>query len=327
MKRLATYSVNSEIQQILIQTINGRMYDPVIGRVLSPDNYVQDPTNTQSYNRYSYCLNNPLRYTDPSGWFAAAADQYWNMGKDITDFISFSGMRASSANGTSGSGGYNYNANTGEYTNQYGDHVSFDEVLANYLGPTCQRETLMFCGPPSNPYEHFIGSRVENFSSMPVHENTPQKENNSAVPDISQIGNFYMYNLVITNLDMKPLRHGGDILKLKLPKTKFFSLSLNATSKGQLGVEGGFNIFGSSYSKSLYYSFLDDFWESKSNNSLPGPYKRDDDIWITINNLSINLSETFKFSSDVMMMQYKYIMNGIRQIKYPQEKYGFNVVN
>lgn len=47
--------------------MNVRMYDPVIGRVLSPDNYVQDPTNTQCYNRYSYCLNNPLRYTDPSG--------------------------------------------------------------------------------------------------------------------------------------------------------------------------------------------------------------------------------------------------------------------
>jgi RHS repeat-associated protein len=48
---------------------NGRMYDPVIGRVLSPDNYVQDATNAQSYNRYSYCLNNPLKYTDPSGEF------------------------------------------------------------------------------------------------------------------------------------------------------------------------------------------------------------------------------------------------------------------
>lgn len=47
--------------------MNGRMYDPVIGRVLSPDNFVQDPNNAQNYNRYSYCLNNPLRYTDPSG--------------------------------------------------------------------------------------------------------------------------------------------------------------------------------------------------------------------------------------------------------------------
>ena len=34
---------------------------------LSPDNYVQDATSTQSYNRYSYALNNPLKYRDPSG--------------------------------------------------------------------------------------------------------------------------------------------------------------------------------------------------------------------------------------------------------------------
>ena len=46
---------------------NGRLYDPVLGRFLSPDNYVQMPDNSQNFNRYSYCLNNPLKYTDPSG--------------------------------------------------------------------------------------------------------------------------------------------------------------------------------------------------------------------------------------------------------------------
>lgn len=47
--------------------MGGRVYDPVIGRFLSCDNYVQEPDNSQNFNRYSYCLNNPLRYTDPSG--------------------------------------------------------------------------------------------------------------------------------------------------------------------------------------------------------------------------------------------------------------------
>ncbi len=49
--------------------MNGRVYDPVLGRFLSPDNYVQNPENGQSYNRYSYCLNNPLIYTDSDGEF------------------------------------------------------------------------------------------------------------------------------------------------------------------------------------------------------------------------------------------------------------------
>jgi RHS repeat-associated protein len=46
---------------------NARYYDPLIGRFISPDTIVPDPMNPQSLNRYSYCLNNPLKYTDPTG--------------------------------------------------------------------------------------------------------------------------------------------------------------------------------------------------------------------------------------------------------------------
>ena len=49
--------------------MNGRLYDPILHRFLAPDNYVQDPFNTQNFNRYGYVLNNPLLYTDPSGEF------------------------------------------------------------------------------------------------------------------------------------------------------------------------------------------------------------------------------------------------------------------
>ena len=49
--------------------MNGRIYDPHLGRFLSPDPLIQSPGNLQSYNRYSYVLNNPLSYTDPSGFF------------------------------------------------------------------------------------------------------------------------------------------------------------------------------------------------------------------------------------------------------------------
>lgn len=50
--------------------MNARLYDPLIGRFLSPDPYVQEAWNSQNYNRYSYCLNNPLVYKDEDGeWF------------------------------------------------------------------------------------------------------------------------------------------------------------------------------------------------------------------------------------------------------------------
>ncbi|MEZ5842554.1 MAG: RHS repeat-associated core domain-containing protein [Hyphomicrobiaceae bacterium] len=51
--------------------MNGRIYDPEIGRFLSADPFVQELANLQSWNRYSYVLNNPLSYTDPSGFFFA----------------------------------------------------------------------------------------------------------------------------------------------------------------------------------------------------------------------------------------------------------------
>lgn len=54
--------------------MNGRMYDPVMSSFLSPDNYMQCPDNSQNFNRYSYCLNNPLRYTDPSGELTGAEE-------------------------------------------------------------------------------------------------------------------------------------------------------------------------------------------------------------------------------------------------------------
>ena len=50
-----------------IINMNGRLYDPVIGRFFSPDKYVVNSTFTQDFNRYTYARNNPLKYTDPSG--------------------------------------------------------------------------------------------------------------------------------------------------------------------------------------------------------------------------------------------------------------------
>jgi hypothetical protein len=46
---------------------NARYYDPKLARFISPDTIVPDPRNPQALNRYSYVLNNPLKYTDPTG--------------------------------------------------------------------------------------------------------------------------------------------------------------------------------------------------------------------------------------------------------------------
>jgi RHS repeat-associated protein len=55
-----------------LYNMNGRMYDPLVGRFISPDPFVQAPGNTQSLNRYTYAMNNPLVYVDYNGytWFS-----------------------------------------------------------------------------------------------------------------------------------------------------------------------------------------------------------------------------------------------------------------
>jgi RHS repeat-associated protein len=61
--------------------MNGRIYDPTLGRFLQADPFIQAPSNSQSYNRYAYVLNNPLSYTDPSGYFSIGKffKKYWRV--------------------------------------------------------------------------------------------------------------------------------------------------------------------------------------------------------------------------------------------------------
>ncbi len=58
-------------QELYTQTglynYDARLYDPVIGKCISADSIIPDLYNPQSLNRYSYVLNNPLRYVDPTG--------------------------------------------------------------------------------------------------------------------------------------------------------------------------------------------------------------------------------------------------------------------
>ena len=67
---------------------NARYYDANIGRFISPDTIVPNPINPQAFNRYSYTLNNPLKYTDPSGHFAWAA-----LAAAATPFLAIPGVQ------------------------------------------------------------------------------------------------------------------------------------------------------------------------------------------------------------------------------------------
>jgi len=86
------FTGHEHLPQFNLINMNGRMYDPVVGRMLSADNNVQMPDFTQNYNRYSYALNNPLRNTDPDGenvvvdaWLVGFVDGFFSSSNNRWD--------------------------------------------------------------------------------------------------------------------------------------------------------------------------------------------------------------------------------------------------
>lgn len=61
------YTSHEYLAGVELIHMNGRLYDPLLRRFLNADENIQDPYNTQNYNKYGYVMNNPLMYNDPSG--------------------------------------------------------------------------------------------------------------------------------------------------------------------------------------------------------------------------------------------------------------------
>jgi RHS repeat-associated protein len=61
------YTGHEHFAEVGIIHMNGRLYDPLLRRFLNADENIQEPYNTQNYNKYGYVLNNPLMYNDPTG--------------------------------------------------------------------------------------------------------------------------------------------------------------------------------------------------------------------------------------------------------------------
>ena len=65
---LRGYTFHEHLDMFDLINMNGRMYDTHLGQFINADPILQDDENSQNINRYSYVLNNPMKYTDPSGY-------------------------------------------------------------------------------------------------------------------------------------------------------------------------------------------------------------------------------------------------------------------
>ena len=120
--------------------MNGRVYDPVVSRMLSPDNFIQAPDFSQSFNRYSYVTNNPLKYTDPSGnsyietvkdWYSFEGGSFWYRGSHY-NYNSENGTFSNNSGHNIGGSGFKY-SNGSYYYN--GQSTSWNNVFRNHILP------------------------------------------------------------------------------------------------------------------------------------------------------------------------------------------------
>ncbi|WP_394213691.1 RHS repeat-associated core domain-containing protein, partial [Enterovibrio calviensis] len=83
------YTRHEEIEEVGLIHMNGRVYDQELGRFISADPIIQAPFVTNSFNRYTYVWNNPLKYVDPTG-FELSQEQIdsvgGNSGKHSEDY-------------------------------------------------------------------------------------------------------------------------------------------------------------------------------------------------------------------------------------------------
>jgi len=96
MRTKRGFTDHEQLDEVEIIHMNGRIYDPRLGRFLNADPIVQAPFYSQSYNRYAYTFNSPLSFVDPSGFGAIEnlrnlpssverwADSGWQM---LTDWM------------------------------------------------------------------------------------------------------------------------------------------------------------------------------------------------------------------------------------------------
>ncbi|MBU1012594.1 MAG: hypothetical protein KKG99_06290 [Bacteroidetes bacterium] len=98
-------------------------------RLAPPDPFIPDATATQSYNRYSYCINNPLKYTDPSGYIDKPAD--WNKGISGALYVNpyFNGGFTHFVPGSGNHWSDQYRTSDGNW--MLGNHATYDRLYGS----------------------------------------------------------------------------------------------------------------------------------------------------------------------------------------------------
>jgi len=203
------YTGHEHLDQFALINMNGRLYDPTLGRMLSPDPIIQDPANSQNFNRYSYALNNPMVYTDPSGYYSgsgSSGNSYYIDGMQVS-----AGMFNAYMNGLD-FGSYSIEG----YGNEYEE---FNLAIFNFEKEMKQREFRLkleeskyilfnYKYPPIfiNTSAHLYTSSFD--GGGPIKKNS-QSSNTATIPNFVPTLSQFMYQEASSGFGQQEATNGG----------------------------------------------------------------------------------------------------------------------
>jgi RHS repeat-associated protein len=179
------FTGHEQLEEVGLVHMNGRVYDPLIGRFTSADPVTPEPFTTQSWNRYTYAANNPLKFLDPTGHYSLGAN-----GTDFNDVMSWGnfGTGGSSGDGdvndngkgdvgTGGDGTEGNEQETGvrgiayHETEEFARQAFIENVLNAYRNENKVQAVSLKEGWDENPTSYVPKGFVENTTALPNEAN------------------------------------------------------------------------------------------------------------------------------------------------------------
>jgi len=255
------FTGHEHLSEFDLINMNGRVYDPVLARFLSPDPFVQFPGVADGYNRYAYVMNNPLRFTDPSGYslldelkkmynyegsrFMYQGQYYtYNKGTKGFDVIGMDGGILGSVGGATY---YDWVTGTNYFNGETvsGSYFNYKYLLPNSKPLTSERSKnfrIEFIGPPD-----YLGSR------WAVYEDPETgKLTTIAIPFFQITGSYYNELYYFSGLVAYDVYAAGDYVNASNGRTsEWVSSNSNRMEEFGLGISITSQMTGLSASQTL----------------------------------------------------------------------------
>jgi len=189
------YTGHEHLNQFGLVNMNARLYDPLLARSLAPDPFVGSGM-TNDFNRYIYCLNNPLMFTDPSG--KSIKSFFQNLWGKFSDFMNKTfpnGFEVGFGQGLPGSngGGFFYNGNLNGNSSFHGNYNPNNGIFTMESSYNGYQASSMTSSQYGDPASYQMSKAIQSY----------MQENNMYM----SFKNSYQYKLAMIPTSLKTESH------------------------------------------------------------------------------------------------------------------------